>query len=130
MNETHPPYRRKKPLTGYVVKNIGMNRGRPRIWLQDYEVSKSGLKPGDRYEITMRGGSVILTANPDGSRVVSAKKLRRPGEPEVPVIDINSSQALALFEDMPAIRMVQFDGEIHLLALSCRLKLGSKIGGA
>ncbi|HBP1166826.1 TPA: DNA cytosine methyltransferase [Pseudomonas aeruginosa] len=122
MNETHPPYRRKKPLTGYVVKNIGMNRGRPRIWLQDYEVSKSGLKPGDRYEITMRGGSVILTANPDGSRVVSAKKLRRPGEPEVPVIDINSSQALALFEDMPAIRMVQFDGEIHLLPLATELR--------
>ncbi|EPG8943940.1 DNA cytosine methyltransferase [Pseudomonas aeruginosa] len=122
MNESNPPYRRKKPLTGYVVKNIGMNRGRPRIWLQDYEVSKSGLKPGDRYEITMRGGSVILTANPDGSRVVSAKKLRRPGEPEVPVIDINSSQALALFEDMPAIRMVQFDGEIHLLPLATELR--------
>lgn len=67
----------------------------------------------------MKGGSVILRANPDGTRTVS-KKEDKSGE--FPVIDIESADLLALFEGMTAVRLVQRDGEIHLLPLATEIR--------
>lgn len=109
-------------LSGYFVKQVGRNRGKPRIWLEHQELATAGFKPGDRYEVRMKDGSVILSANPDGSRVVSAKPARREGDAPVPVIDLNSEKLLALFAGMAAVRLVQFDGQIHLMPLAAELR--------
>lgn len=109
-------------LSGYFVKQVGRNRGKPRIWLEHQELATAGFKPGDRYEVRMKDGSVILSANPDGSRVVSAKPARREGDAAVPVIDLNSEKLLALFAGMAAVRLVQFDGQIHLMPLAAELR--------
>lgn len=107
-------------MRGYFIKNIGGNRGKPRIWLQDLEVSSAGMAPGDRYDIHIKGGTVTLKANPDGSRVVS-RKVDRQGN-ENPVIDIESKELLALFDGMSAVRLVQRQGEIYLLPLATELR--------
>lgn len=107
-------------MRGYFIKNIGGNRGKPRIWLQDLEVSSAGMAPGDRYDIHIKGGTVTLRANPDGSRVVSRKVDRRGVEN--PVIDIESKELLALFDGMSAVRLVQRKGEIYLLPLATELR--------
>ena len=106
-------------LHGYFIKNVGQNRGRPRIWLENSEVSYAGLQPGDRYDIHMKGGVVTLQANPDGTRIVSSKER---GDKTYPVIDINSREVLALFDGMAAIRLVQREGQIHLLPLASEVK--------
>lgn len=108
-------------MRGYFVKNIGQNRGKPRIWLEKLQVSTAGLKPGDRFDVELRGGAISLRANPDGSRTVSAKHDKRTGQ-SLPVIDINSADLLALFDGMSAVRVVQKDGEIHLLPLASEIK--------
>ncbi len=107
-------------MRGYFIKKIGANRGKPRIWLQNLEVSNVGLAPGDRFDIHLKGGTVTLRANPDGSRVVS-RKLDKQGR-ENPVIDINSQELLALFDGMSSIRLVQRQGEIYLLPLASEIK--------
>lgn len=106
-------------MRGYYVKNIGLNRGKPRIWLQGGEVANAGLTPGARYDIHVNGGTVVLRANPDGSRVVSSKA---KGEDALPIIDINSKELLALFDGMSAVRLVQREGEIYLLPLATELR--------
>ena len=58
-------------MQGYFVKKLGANRGKPRIWLENLEVSSAGMNVGDRYDVKLKGGVVTLQANPDGSRVVS-----------------------------------------------------------
>lgn len=108
-------------MNGYFIKKIGENRGKPRIWLQNLEVSSAGLSVGDRYDIRFKGGVVSLQANPDGSRVVSHKPDRN-GDPTIPVIDINSKELLALFDGMESIRLVQRKGEIFLLPLATEVK--------
>lgn len=108
-------------MRGYFVKNIGQNRGKPRIWLQNQEVSTADMKPGDRYDVHIKGGTVVLRANPDGSRVISAKEDKRTGE-KSPIIDINSKELLALFDGMSAIRLVQRKGEIYLLPLASEIR--------
>lgn len=107
-------------MHGYFIKKIGGNRGKPRIWLQDLEVSSAGMAPGDRYDVHIKGGTVTLKANPDGSRVVS-RKVDRQGN-ENPIIDIESKELLALFDGMSSIRLVQRQGEIYLLPLATELR--------
>lgn len=111
-------------MRGYYVKEsgktIGSNRGKPRIWLQNQEVAGAGLAPGDRYDIHMTGGTVVLKANADGSRVVSHKEDRKGNRN--PVIDLNSRELLALFDGMSSIRLVQREGEIYLLPLASEIR--------
>lgn len=106
-------------LSGYFIKKMGANRGKPRIWLENLEVSSAGLNRGDRYDIRIKGGVVSLQANPDGSRVVSGKTV---GDRDVPIIDLNSQELLRLFEGMDAIRLVQRKGEIFLLPLATEVR--------
>jgi len=109
-------------MQGYFIKKMGENRGKPRIWLENAEVSSAGFKPGDRYDVKLKGGVVTLQANPDGSRVVSkSKRTSRDGEP-LPIIDLNSKALLALFEGMDSIRLVQRKGEIYLLPLASEVR--------
>jgi DNA (cytosine-5)-methyltransferase 1 len=111
-------------MRGYYIKEsgktIGSNRGKPRIWLQNHEVSGAGLAPGDRYDIHLKGGTVVIRANPDGSRVVSRKEDRHGVQN--PVIDLNSAELLALFDGMSSIRLVQRKGEIYLLPLASEIR--------
>lgn len=111
-------------MRGYYVKEsaktIGSNRGKPRIWLQSQEVAGAGLAPGDRYDVHLTGGTIVLKANPDGSRVVSHKEDRKGNHN--PVIDINSRELLALFDGMSSIRLVQRKGEIYLLPLASEIR--------
>lgn len=106
-------------MHGYYIKNIGMNRGKPRIWLEGRQIEDAGLSPGARFDIRTKSGSIILEAKADGSRIVSSKK---KGDKEIPVIDINSKDLLALFDGMSAIRMVQKEGEIYLLPMASEIK--------
>lgn len=109
-------------MQGYFVKKMGENRGKPRIWLENLEVSTAGFKPGDRFDVRLKGGVVTLQANPDGSRVVSkSKRTNRAGE-EIPIIDINSKELLALFAGMDSIRLVQRKGEIFLMPLASEIR--------
>ena len=112
-------------LSGYFVKKIGANRGRPRIWLENLEVSSAGMKPGDRFDIKIHDGVVTLEADANGSRVVS-RKTHRSGH-EVPVIDINSRELLALFEGMDAVRLMQREGKIYLSPLASEIKKKSRL---
>lgn len=109
-------------MQGYFIKKVGANRGKPRIWLEGIEAASAGFKPGDRYDVKLKGGVVTLQANPDGTRVVSrSTRTSRSGE-ALPLIDINSRELLALFDGMEAIRLVQRQGEIFLMPLATEVK--------
>jgi len=106
-------------MRGYYVKQIGSNRGKPRIWLEGPLLKNGGFKRGVRYNIHINGGSIVLRANPDGSRVISGKE---KDDKSLPVIDLNSKELLALFDGMAAVRIVQREGEIHILPLATELR--------
>ena len=108
-----------KGLQGYFVKKVGNNRGSPRVWLEGSQAANAGFAPGTRYDIEVQGRTVVLSANADGSRVVSGKKA---GERLNPVIDINSKELLAIFDGMAAVRVAVKEGQIYLLPLASELK--------
>lgn len=97
------------------IKQIGANRGAPRIYLDGLQAIRSGFSVGDRYDIVVDGEKVVLTANPDGSRIVSKKK---KGDTECPVIDINSRELLFIFEGMQSVRVIVQHDRVVLLPLA------------
>jgi DNA (cytosine-5)-methyltransferase 1 len=106
-------------MDGYFTKKIGNNRGAPRVWLEGLQTSRAGFTPGARYDVEVQGQTVVLSLNPDGSRVVSSKMV---GERANPIIDLNSRELLAAFDGMASIRVAVKDGEIYLVPLASELK--------
>lgn len=106
-------------MDGYFIKKIGNHRGAPRVWLEGLQTARAGFEPGQRYDVVVEGQTVVLHANPDGTRVVSGKKM---GERSNPVIDLNSRELLAVFDGMSAVRVAVKEGQIYLLPLASELK--------
>ncbi|MDR5791690.1 DNA cytosine methyltransferase [Caballeronia sp. LP003] len=107
-------------LDGYYIKKVGQNRGKPRVWL-DAQVAKAGMQAGQRYDVIVNGQTVVLQANPDGSRIVSGKR-SKDGETVNPLIDLNSQELLAIFDGMASVRVAVKQGEIYILPLASELK--------
>lgn len=106
-------------MEGYYIKKLGNNKGAPRVWLEGTQTQRAGFVPGQRYDVEVQGQMVVLQANPDGSRVVSGKRI---GERDNPIIDINSKELLAMFDGMAAIRVVVKKDQIYLLPLASEVK--------
>lgn len=106
-------------MDGYYVKKVGQNKGAPRVWLDGTATERAGFQTGQRYDVTVEGNTVVLQANPDGSRIVSGKVI---GEKSNPIIDLNSKALLAIFDGMAAIRVVVKKDQIYLLPLASELK--------
>ena len=116
---TKPEDKQNSGRTDAWLKQVGNNKGAPRIYLDGMQAIRAGFAPGDRYDIEVLGEKLVITANPDGSRVVSKKKR---GEIELPVIDINSDKLLSLFEGMDSVRVVVRDDKVFLLPLASEVK--------
>lgn len=106
-------------VEGYYIKKIGKNRGAPRVWLEGTQTSRAGFIPGQRFDLSVQGSMIVLQANPDGSRIVSGKKV---GETNNPIIDINSKELLAIFDGMASIRIVVKKDQIYLMPLASEIK--------
>ena len=103
---------------------IGQNKGAPRVWLEGKRIEGAGFTPGAKYELVIQEKRVTLTVNPDGSRVVSAKQRK---DCAIPVIDINSAQALAIFAGLDRVRVIIRKDEIHLLPLATQAKAKERL---
>lgn len=103
------------------VKNIGERRGAPRVFLDGAQAVRAGFSPGERYEVKISsdGRSVVISKNADGSRTVVARK---KGDRQLPVIDINSAELLAMFSGMDAVRVVVGTDRVYLLPLASEIK--------
>ena len=98
----------------YAILSIGENKGAPRVWLEGRVPATAGLQPGVRYEVRRLDDrkAVVISAHPNGSRVVSHKE--RAGR-SVPVIDLNSREALAPLAGCTRLRAIVQANRIYLL---------------
>lgn len=97
------------------IKKVGAHRGRPRIFFDGLQAIRAGFSPGERFNVDVDGQRIVISKNDDGSRTVSA---RRRQDEELPVVDINSAELLAIFDGMDAVRVVVGEGKVYLLPLA------------
>ena len=98
------------------VKNItlGEKRGSPRLWLDGQMPERAGFAPGIKFSLVTdaNGQRVVLRIADDGERTVSGKE--KNGR-QLPVIDINSAEALAVLRGYGTLRVIFLKNEIHVL---------------
>lgn len=93
----------------YMVREIGEHRGAPRIYLDNAALAIAGFTPGAAYKRETTGGRVVLRLDVNGQFKVSRKE--KEGK-IIPVIDINSKEALSPLDGLKAVRLVIADGVI------------------
>lgn len=103
---------------------VGESHGYPRVWLEGRRIEKAGFLPGTRYELVAAGERVTLRIVENGARIVSVK---RRADSALPVIDLNSKEALAAFEGLERVRVVIRENEIHLLPLATQSKARERL---
>jgi DNA (cytosine-5)-methyltransferase 1 len=98
----------------YAILSIGENKGAPRVWLEGRVPETAGLEPGVRYEVRQLENrkALVIMAEAGGSRVVSRKER---GGRSVPVIDLNSRDALGIFAGYTRLRAIVQGARIYLL---------------
>lgn len=63
-----------------INRNVGLNRGKARIWIEGNSLGSAGWKRGDRFNILFNEGSITYTKHKDGKRAVAGTETR-------PIID-------------------------------------------
>jgi hypothetical protein len=69
-----------------VTRNIGLNRGKPRLWIEGNALVEAGLDHGGRWDLldhTSPDG-FFISGNPDGKRKIA-------GKPGRPIIDMTGA---------------------------------------
>lgn len=104
------------------IQTIGKVGNSPRFYKQGKRLALNGFVPGILYsaEIDRDEGIVVLKVNPHGTRVVSKKS--GTGDDVVPVIDVQSIDALSIFDGMDKIRVILEDGQITLMGTATEIR--------
>ena len=109
-----------------LVKNVGRHRDAPRLYFQTRMLAKAGLLPSSRFRIEADPNSPVLKlrVDPHGERVVSSKIVNGRA---VPIVDINSSNALSAFEGMAAVKVTFDQGTVTISALASELSARERL---
>lgn len=104
------------------IQTIGKVGNSPRFYKQGKRLALKGFIPGVLYsaEIDRDEGIVVLKVDPNGTRVVSKKT--GTGDEIVPVIDVQSIEALSIFNGMDKIRVILEDGQIILMGTATEIR--------
>lgn len=74
--------------TTTYTRKVGLNRGKPRLWLEGKVLSDNGFSCGSPWLLQQVGTGLVLHVTPEGNRKVA-------GTAQRPIIDINSKVLLA-----------------------------------
>lgn len=108
-------------MKAYETTKIGTNRGAPRVWIEGIKAKMAGFFPGKRFSARTDATKKMLIlslADTEGERLVS-KRMR--GNKEIPIIDINSSELLSVFDGFETLRVIVQEGRIFLMPLASEL---------
>lgn len=103
---------------------VGTSHGAPRVWMEGTKLARAGFVPGTKYAIEIAGVRVVLRIAEGGERAVSVK---RRGDAELPVIDLNSAKALGVFDGLERVRVIVRANEITLLPLATQVKAKERL---
>ena len=108
-------------MNNYEVRQLGQNKGAPRLWLEGVQPERAGFAPGSRYKVEAKveRNMVVLSLAENGDRIVSRKD---KGGKQIPVIDLNSQQVLSLFRGMDAVRVVMKESVIYIMPLASEVR--------
>lgn len=109
------------------ITTIGENKGAKRVWLQGNMLIRSGFTPRIRYEIIKQDNALVLRTQAVGRRGVSMKM--KNGK-EIPVIDLNNNELLAMFDGLESVRIIARENEIYIVPQASDLRARERVARA
>lgn len=103
-SETNSPGFRRR--VSHVT--VGVNKGRPRIWLEGKYLAQAGFKPQTPIELEITNEKVIVRLSERGQRRVASKA------GELPVIDIERTDLAEVFDSREKVEVVTEHGRIEI----------------
>ncbi len=91
-------------------RNIGQNKGRPRIWLEGAILTECGFNHGDRFNVSNKPDKMIIKRDPIGERKIA-------GNADRPIIDMTGKVIEASFncEKISRVNVNKIrDGLLHI----------------
>ncbi|MBL1267701.1 MAG: DNA cytosine methyltransferase [Halomonas sp.] len=86
-----------------IYTKIGEHRGKQRLWLEGNRLARTGITPGQRFNLVAGRKSLTLQFTEDGAYKVSRRKR---GEVELPVIDITAAELAQALGKVERVRVV------------------------
>ncbi len=86
-----------------IYTKIGEHRGKQRLWLEGNRLARTGISPGQRFNLVAGRKSLTLQFAADGAYKVSRRKR---GENELPVIDITAAELAEALGKVERVRVV------------------------
>jgi DNA (cytosine-5)-methyltransferase 1 len=109
-----------KIMATVINRNLGMNRGSPRIFLDGAKILNESINAGDRYDCEYTENSVRLVFCETGQKVVTP---RHKNQKTFPVIDINNKKLGEIFEEGETLRIAIKDRVIVIKSHVQRSKI-------
>ncbi|MDW5419160.1 DNA cytosine methyltransferase [Iodobacter sp. CM08] len=108
-------------LKSYAIRAVTIHRKAPRIYLYGADTQRAGFKVGDSYSIEKQASNkcLILKRDPSGDRVVTLKKR---GNKELGVIDLNSHKVIGMFEGLSSVRVLTTKDAIYIQPTDVELR--------
>lgn len=94
-----------------IYTRIGLHKGSPKLWCEGGKLARSGIQPGDRFNLSSEGQVVKLVFHPDGTNTVSRRK---QGDGFVPIINVSGGELGANFKVEDRVRVSIKDGCIEV----------------
>lgn len=73
------------------TRKLGINRGKPRLWLEGKILLDNGFNKGDNWSLDLINNGFIIKLASEGTRKIA-------GTPERPIIDINATSILSVIK--------------------------------
>jgi DNA (cytosine-5)-methyltransferase 1 len=101
--------RNHSPIRHQSTLKVGSAKGAPRVWLEGKYLESAGFAPGSRFTLVETANGIRLRLEEMGTRLVS-RHTRKSGE--LPVVDLNSRDALGRLADLERVAVAVYDHEI------------------
>lgn len=113
-------------MKAYEAIKLYEHRGSPRLWLQGMKAKIAGFLPGMRFSVRKEPAkhALVIELNEHGDRIVSRKV---QGDKVIPLIDINSSEVLSMFQGFNTLRITIDDAGITLQPMAVEIAKKERI---
>lgn len=95
-------------------RNVGMNKGTPRIWLEGVKLAQAGFKRHVCYSVDIKRVQIILTLCDNGEKRVSGKRVAPGSDDWTPVIDLHNSALVDFLQGSKRVDVTYQEGKITI----------------
>ncbi|MCH2089508.1 MAG: DNA cytosine methyltransferase [Pseudoalteromonas sp.] len=99
-----------------INTKLGVNRGKPRVWIEGDKLAREGIKIGSTYNVEINKDGCVLSVCDGGVFKVSRRKARTERSVDKPLIEVKDLRLEEIFAETPELRVCVTKNKITIKA--------------